>query len=175
MNCEGLLPRRLLREPLRCFSDEEATAKPILNVELWLLIQPLLPLPRPRRTRYPVSKPLDDRALLADLLFALQSAAPWEMLLQEMRCASGMSCWRRLRDRQRVDRRDHEDGVTALPCVFSAIKIVTYMPFFSTWLPSQLNGRAVFKFYDCAPLPTLCRTTEVVRLCSRIHRFLYFT
>ncbi|MBY4798937.1 hypothetical protein K6W78_02820 [Burkholderia cepacia] len=113
--------------------------------------------------------------MLADLLFALQSAAPWEMLLQEMRCASGMSCWRRLRDRQRVDRRDHEDGVTALPCVFSAIKIVTYMPFFSTWLPSQLNGRAVFKFYDCAPLPTLCRTTEVVRLCSRIHRFLYFT
>ena len=33
-------------------------AKPILDDELWSLIQPLLPPPKPRRTRYPGRKPL---------------------------------------------------------------------------------------------------------------------
>ncbi len=66
-------------------------AKPILDDELWSLIQPLLPPPKPRRTRYPGRKPLDDRA---GILFVLQSDIPWEMLPQEMGCGSGMSCWR---------------------------------------------------------------------------------
>ncbi|VWC50972.1 transposase [Burkholderia lata] len=71
-------------------------AKPILDDELWSLIQPLLPPPKPRRTRYPGRKPLDDRAVLIGILFVLQSGIPWEMLPQEMGCGSGMSCWRRL-------------------------------------------------------------------------------
>jgi len=77
-------------------------AKPILDDELWSLIQPLLPPPKPHRTRYPGRKPLDDRAVLTGILFVLQSGIPWEMLPQEMGCGSGMSCWRRLRDWQQA-------------------------------------------------------------------------
>jgi transposase len=77
-------------------------AKPILDAELWTLIQPLLPPPKPRRPRYPGRKPLDDRAVLTGILFVLQSGIPWEMLPQEMGCGSGMSCWRRLRDWQQA-------------------------------------------------------------------------
>lgn len=40
--------------------------------------------------------PLDDRAVLAGILFVLQSGIPWEMLPKELGCGSGMSCWRRL-------------------------------------------------------------------------------
>ena len=72
-------------------------AKPLLDDELWALIAPLLPAPRPRRAKHPGRKPLDDRAVLAGILFVLQSGIPWEMLPQEMGCGSGMSCWRRLR------------------------------------------------------------------------------
>src|SRR5580698_11654527 len=75
-------------------------AKPILDDELWTLIQPLLPPPKPRRPRYPGRKPLDDRAVLTGIVFVLRSGIPWEMLPQEMGCGSGMSCWRRLRDWQ---------------------------------------------------------------------------
>ena len=36
------------------------------------------------------------------ILFVLKSGIPWEMLPQEMRCGSGMTCWRRLRDWQQA-------------------------------------------------------------------------
>ena len=71
-------------------------AKAILDDELWGLIAPLLPPPKPHRTRYPGRKPLDDRAVLTGILFVLQSGIPWEMLPKKMSCGSGMSCWRRL-------------------------------------------------------------------------------
>ncbi|WP_143010778.1 IS5 family transposase [Cupriavidus necator] len=77
-------------------------AKPILDDELWALIQPLLPPPKARRARYPGRKPLDDRAVLTGILFVLQSGIPWEMLPQEMGCGSGMSCWRRLHTWQKA-------------------------------------------------------------------------
>ena len=50
-------------------------AKPILD-ELWTLIQPLLPPPKPRRPRFPRRRPLDDRAVLTGILFVLQSGIP---------------------------------------------------------------------------------------------------
>lgn len=71
-------------------------AKPILTDELWALIEPLLPPPKPRRERYPGRKPLEHRKVLTGILFVLQSGIPWEMLPKEMGCGSGMSCWRRL-------------------------------------------------------------------------------
>lgn len=74
--------------------------KPLVDDELWELIQPLLPPPKPRRRRYPGRKPLDSRQALAGILFVLKSGIPWEMLPQEMGCGSGMSCWRRLREWQ---------------------------------------------------------------------------
>ena len=73
-------------------------AKPILDDELWALIEPLLPPPKPRRSRYPGRKPLDDRALLTGILFILQTGLRRDLLPREMGCGSGMSCWRRLRD-----------------------------------------------------------------------------
>ena len=75
-------------------------AKPILDDELWALIEPLLPPPRPRRHRYPGRKPLDNRAVLTGILFILQTGLRWDLLPREMGCGSGMSCWRRLRDWQ---------------------------------------------------------------------------
>ena len=74
--------------------------KPLVNDELWELIQPLLPPPKPRRERYPGRKPLSERRVLTGVLFVLKSGIPWEMLPQEMGCGSGMTCWRRLRDWQ---------------------------------------------------------------------------
>ncbi len=75
-------------------------AKLILDDELWALIEPLLPPPKPRRSRYPGRKPLDDRALLTGILFILQTGLRWDLLPREMGCGSGMSFWRRLRDWQ---------------------------------------------------------------------------
>lgn len=72
-------------------------AKALLDDDLWALIEPLLPPAKPRRSKYPGRRPLDDRAVLTGILFVLQSGIPWEMLPQEMGCGSGMSCWRRLR------------------------------------------------------------------------------
>lgn len=73
-------------------------AQPLVSDELWNVIEPLLPKhpPRPEGGRPPV----DDRKALTGILFVLKSGIPWEMLPQEMRCGSGMTCWRRLRDWQ---------------------------------------------------------------------------
>ncbi|TCG02845.1 IS5 family transposase, partial [Paraburkholderia steynii] len=48
-------------------------AKPILDDELWALIEPLLPPPKPRRSRYPGRKPLDDRRGAHGIQFILQT------------------------------------------------------------------------------------------------------
>jgi transposase len=65
---------------------------------LWAILQPLLPNepPKPKggRPRVP------DRAALAGILFVLRTGCPWSYIPQEMRCGSGSTCWRRLRDWQ---------------------------------------------------------------------------
>ena len=71
-------------------------AKPLLDDELWSVIERLLPPPKPRRAKYPGRKPLDRRKVLTGILFVLKSGIPWEDLPQEMGCGSGMSCWRYL-------------------------------------------------------------------------------
>jgi len=75
-------------------------AKPLLDDEVWMLIEPLLPPMKPRRFRYPGRKPITHRQALTGILFVLFSGIPWEMLPREMGCGSGVSCWRRLRDWQ---------------------------------------------------------------------------
>ena len=77
-------------------------AKPILDDELWELIEPLLPPAKPRRFRYPGRKALDNRKTLPGILFVLRTGIGWEYLPQEMGCGSGMTCWRRLRDWQKA-------------------------------------------------------------------------
>jgi transposase len=71
-------------------------AKPLLPDALWEIIQPLLPLPKPRRFRYPGRKPISDRQALTGILFVLKTGIPWEDLPREMGCGCGMTCWRRL-------------------------------------------------------------------------------
>src|SRR5580704_11571307 len=75
-------------------------AKPLLPDDLWELLAPLLPPPKPRRHRFPGRKPLDDRKTLTGILFILKTGIPWEDLPQEMGCGSGMTCWRRLQQWQ---------------------------------------------------------------------------
>lgn len=75
-------------------------AKPLVSDELWALVAPLLPAPKPRPWGHPGRKRLDNRKALAGILFVLQSGIPWEMLPQEMGCGSGMTCWRRLQEWQ---------------------------------------------------------------------------
>ncbi len=79
-------------------------ARPLVPDDLWAAIASLLPpeAPKPKGGR----PRLSDRAALTGILFVLKSGLPWEMLPAEMRCGSGMSCWRRLRDW-------HEAGVWA--------------------------------------------------------------
>jgi transposase len=76
-------------------------AKPILDDELWARVEPLLPPPKPRRSRSPGRKPLDNRKALTGILFVLKTGIAWEDLPQELGCGSGMNCWRRLREWQR--------------------------------------------------------------------------
>jgi transposase len=76
-------------------------AKPVLDEELWRLIQPLLPKPKRRRRWHPGRRPLGDREALTGILFVLKTGIPWEYLPPEMGCGSGMTCWRRLRAWQR--------------------------------------------------------------------------
>ncbi len=75
-------------------------AKPLIDDELWAIVEPLLPVAKPRRVRFPGRKPLDNRRALTGIVFVLKTGIGWEDLPQEMGCGSGMTCWRRLRDWQ---------------------------------------------------------------------------
>ena len=75
-------------------------AKALVSDELWAMVAPLLPPPRPRPKGG--RPPVDDRKALTGILFVLKSGIPWAMLPREMGCGSGMTCWRRLRDWQRA-------------------------------------------------------------------------
>lgn len=77
-------------------------AKPLLDDELWQLIEPILPEPKPRRKDHPGRKPISNRQAMTGILFVLKTGIPWEYLPQEMGCGSGMTCWRRLRDWQKA-------------------------------------------------------------------------
>src|SRR5215212_11615786 len=74
--------------------------KPLVSDELWALVAPLLPPepPKPKggRPRVP------DRAALTGILFVLKTGCSWQSLPKELGCGSGSTCWRRLRDWQRV-------------------------------------------------------------------------
>ena len=71
-------------------------ARPILDDDLWKIIEPHLPKPKKRRRRYPGRRPLDRRRIMTGILFVLKTGIPWEYLPQEMGCGSGMTCWRYL-------------------------------------------------------------------------------
>jgi transposase len=76
-------------------------AKPLVADSLWSVLQPLLP-GKTRRSKFPGRKPIADRAALTGILFVLRSGMAWRDLPLELGCASGMTCWRRLRDWQKT-------------------------------------------------------------------------
>ena len=71
-------------------------AKPLLPDDLWEVIEPILPPPKPRRFRFPGRRPVDDRTALAGIIFVLKTGIPWEDFPREMGCC-GMTLWNRLR------------------------------------------------------------------------------
>ena len=75
-------------------------AKPLVNDQLWKLIEPILPKysPRPRRGRLSD----DDRRALTGIIFVLKTGIPWQYLPKEMGCGSGMPCWRRPKECQKA-------------------------------------------------------------------------
>ncbi len=71
--------------------------KPLVTDELWERIQPLLPLPRPRRFRFPGRKPLDYRKILTGILFVLKTGIAWDDLPADLGCGCGKTCRHYLR------------------------------------------------------------------------------
>ena len=112
--------------------------KPLVDDELWELIQPLLPPPKPRRWRYPGRKPLRDRQVLTGVLFVLKSGIPWEMLPKEMECGSGMTCWRRLRD---WPFRGRGSGKTFMNCCWPDYEKPTKLTGPEPWWIAPPSGR----------------------------------
>ncbi|WP_231401553.1 IS5 family transposase [Cupriavidus sp. WS] len=78
--------------------------------ELWALIEPLLPPPKPRRKKYPGRLPVSNRAALNGILFVFKTGIRWCHLSTKLGFGSGPTCWRRLRDWQKagVWKRLHE-------------------------------------------------------------------
>lgn len=71
-------------------------AKPLVNHELWAVVEPLLPPVRPPGTR--AHPPIPNRVALAGIVFVLKTI-PWEYFPRELGCC-GMTLWHRLRDGQ---------------------------------------------------------------------------
>src|SRR5262245_18613776 len=74
---------------------------PVNSDALWTIIAPLFP-PEPSKPKGGRSRSIADRAALTGIVSVLKRGIPREMLPQEMGCASGMTCWRRLRDWQKA-------------------------------------------------------------------------
>jgi transposase len=69
---------------------------PIIDDELWTLIEPLLPQSR-RRKREGRGRPrISDRAALNGILFVLRTGMRWNHLPTQLGFGSGATCWRRL-------------------------------------------------------------------------------
>jgi transposase len=78
---------------------EDAMARPLVDDELWNVVEPLLPR-HPAGPR--VGKPTaDDRVCLTGILFVLKTGIAWEDFPCEMGCC-GMTLLNRLREWQRV-------------------------------------------------------------------------
>src|ERR1700712_2898786 len=80
--------------------------KPIIDDELWKRIERLLPQPKARPEEYPGRTPVPARAALSGIVFVLRTGLRCRDLPAEMGCGSGVTCWRRLRDRQEAGVRD---------------------------------------------------------------------
>jgi transposase len=71
--------------------------KPLVSDALWERLEPLLPPPPPRRSRFPGRKPLDYRKILTGILFVLKTGIAWDDLPAELGCGCGKTCRHYLR------------------------------------------------------------------------------
>lgn len=71
-------------------------AKPLLDDELWKVVEPLLPADRPvgRKGGRPR---VANRSCLNVILFVLKSGIAWEDVPMQLGWGSGVTAWRRLR------------------------------------------------------------------------------
>lgn len=78
---------------------EDAMAKPLVDDELWSVVEPFLPA----QVRHPQGgkPPVDDRVCLTGILFVLKTGIGWEDFPCEMGCC-GMTLLNRLRQWQRA-------------------------------------------------------------------------
>jgi transposase len=78
---------------------EDAMAKPLVDDELWVVVEPLLPR-RPARPKAG-KPPAGDRVCLTGILFVLKTGIAWEDFPCELGCC-GMTLLNRLRQWQRA-------------------------------------------------------------------------
>jgi transposase len=76
--------------------------KPLVTDELWERVEPLLPPPPPRRSRFPGRKRIDRRKILTGILFVLKAGIAWDDLPAELGCGCGKTCRHYLEDWQRA-------------------------------------------------------------------------
>jgi transposase len=67
-------------------------SKPLIDDELWVLVEPLLPEPKARRFDHPGRKPLEDRAVLNGIVFVLKTGIDWDDLPAELGWGCGKTC-----------------------------------------------------------------------------------
>ena len=116
-----------------------AVAPWIVSDKLWELVEPLLPKTE-RRFRYPGRKRFPDRQALQGILFVLHTGIAWTQLPAELGLGSGVTCWRRLDQWQRV-------------CGSSCTRFCLL----GCGLPASLSGRAR------SPTPVRCRRKRGLR------------
>lgn len=69
---------------------------PIADDEFWKLIEPLLPVVKPRAKSDPARPSVPDRAALNGILFVLRTGIRWNHLPTRLGFGPGATCWRRL-------------------------------------------------------------------------------
>jgi transposase len=69
---------------------------PIIDDELWTLIEPLLPKPKRQNNERRGRPRVSDRAALNGVLFVLRTGMRWNHLPSALGFGSGATCWRRL-------------------------------------------------------------------------------
>lgn len=60
------------------------------------MIEPLLPRPKRRHVHFPGRKPIDDRKVMAALIFILKTGTPWKMMPTELECGAANTLRSRL-------------------------------------------------------------------------------
>ncbi|WP_414437219.1 IS5 family transposase [Burkholderia multivorans] len=68
---------------------------PIADDEFWKLIEPLLPVVKPRAKSDPGRRSVPDRAALNGILFVLRTGIRWNHLPTRLGFGPGATCWRR--------------------------------------------------------------------------------